>query len=62
MYLDDADEKPCTDNWVGKLDSDQAAIINVRPDGYVGSLSLWREKEGDRAADWVEEYYCSFLI
>jgi hypothetical protein len=51
MYLDDADEKPCTDNWVGKLDSDQAAIINVRPDGYVGSLSLWREKEGDRAAD-----------
>ncbi|KAF4213003.1 hypothetical protein CNMCM5878_000550 [Aspergillus fumigatiaffinis] len=62
MYLDDVDEKPCTDNWVGKLDSDQAAIINVRPDGYVGSLSSWREKEGEKAADWVEEYYGSFLI
>ncbi|PKX90016.1 FAD binding domain protein [Aspergillus novofumigatus IBT 16806] len=62
LYLDDADEKQCTDKWVGKLDSDEAAIINVRPDGYVGSHSLWRETEGDKAADWVEEYYGSFLI
>ncbi|GFG22341.1 phenol 2-monooxygenase [Aspergillus udagawae] len=62
LYLDDADEKQCTDKWVGKLDSDQGAIIIVRPDGYVGSLSLWREKGGDKAADWVEEYYASFLI
>ncbi|GIK06584.1 hypothetical protein Aspvir_002234 [Aspergillus viridinutans] len=62
LYLDDAYEKPCTDKWVGKLDSDQAAVINVRPDGYVGSLSLWSGKEGDKAADWVEEYYSSFLI
>ncbi|KAF4160019.1 hypothetical protein CNMCM6069_009703 [Aspergillus lentulus] len=61
LYLDNADEKSCTDKWVGKLNSNEAAIINVRPDGYVGSLSLWTEKEGDKAADWVEEYYASFL-
>ncbi|KAF7175133.1 hypothetical protein CNMCM7691_006537 [Aspergillus felis] len=62
LYVDDADDKQCTDRWVGKLGSDQAAIIIVRPDGYVGALSLWREKEGDKAADWAEEYYASFLI
>jgi phenol 2-monooxygenase len=62
LYLDDVDDMQCTDKWVGKLDSGQAAIINVRPDGYVGSLSLWREKEEDKAADWVEGYYASFLL
>lgn len=45
--------------------------MNVRPDGYVGSVRKWRlvpsdktrtpEDLGKEAAEWLDEYFGSFL-
>lgn len=54
----------CTEKWLGRLDPCEVGIINVRPDGYVGSISRWDsnvDDVGEQAARWLEEYYQGFL-
>ncbi|KAI1813875.1 FAD binding domain-containing protein [Poronia punctata] len=69
VYLDDAahmDTKGlgCIPKWLGDLAANEVAIVNVRPDGYVGSINRWNtamDDAGDAAARWLDEYYGGFL-
>ena len=73
FYLDDIDRPSdcggCTAKWFGNLSIDQAVIVNVRPDGYVGSIGRWEGISnadqgailGKQAMAWLEDYYKRFL-
>ncbi|KAI1358046.1 FAD binding domain-containing protein [Xylaria arbuscula] len=69
VYLDDVphlDTKGlhCITKWLGRLEPGEVAIVNVRPDGYVGSIQKWNtsiQDAGKIAARWLDEYYGSFL-
>ncbi|EME43065.1 hypothetical protein DOTSEDRAFT_72452 [Dothistroma septosporum NZE10] len=70
VYLDNVPEqstngKHCLQKWIGDMTPSEVALINVRPDGYVGSLGRWDTERqpdvADEAASWVQEYYTSFL-
>ncbi|CAK7203595.1 hypothetical protein SEUCBS139899_006332 [Sporothrix eucalyptigena] len=68
VYLDDAaaldtQGRSCIDKWLGGLSAGEAAIINVRPDGYVGSVKRFASTAtaGAEAAQWMDAYYGSFL-
>lgn len=57
----------CTHKWVGDLRDDEIVVLNVRPDGYVGSLKTFcmsgdgSEDVGPEVAKWLEDYYSKFL-
>jgi phenol 2-monooxygenase len=65
FYLDDIPEQDtrgslCTNKWLGSLGPGEVAIINVRPDGYVGSINRWdtsMDDAGEEAARWLDKYY-----
>lgn len=69
MYLDnvphlDTQSQTCTDKWLGGIESGQAAIVNVRPDGYVGSVTKFStagDDAGLEAARFLDGYYGGFL-
>lgn len=70
VCLDDVPEqstngKHCLEKWIGDMADSEVAIINVRPDGYVGSIGRWnpdaQADAAEHAASWVSEYYTSFL-
>jgi len=69
FYLDDIPEQDtrgalCTNKWLGSLTPGEVAIINVRPDGYVGSIGRWdtnMDDAGEQAAKWLDTYYDGFL-
>lgn len=69
FYMDDVPELDtrgslCTTKWLGNLGPGEVAIINVRPDGYVGSVGRWDtniDDSGASAARWLDEYYNGFL-
>ncbi|KAG6012822.1 hypothetical protein E4U43_003609 [Claviceps pusilla] len=69
LYLDNIPEQDtrgvlCTDKWLGNLEPGDIAIVNVRPDGYVGSVGRWdtsNDDSGERAAQWLDDYYSGFL-
>lgn len=69
VYLDDVPQMDtkglcCIPKWLGDVSSDQAIIVNVRPDGYVGSIRRWHIAErtsGEAAARWLDDYYGGFL-
>lgn len=69
IYLDDIPEQDtrgalCTNKWLGSLGPGEAAIVNVRPDGYVGSVGRWDtavDDTGVQAARWLDSYYGRFL-
>ncbi|KAH6886313.1 FAD binding domain-containing protein [Thelonectria olida] len=69
VYLDDVPNldtqgRTCTDKWLGGLGTNEAAIVTVRPDGYVGAVQRWNTSEsgaGEAAAGWLQEYYGRFL-
>ncbi|KAJ9395911.1 hypothetical protein DTO282F9_7156 [Paecilomyces variotii] len=64
FYTDDLTSPSCTETYLGALGANQVAIVNVRPDGYVGSLNVWDNSvtgAGEEAAKWVEAYYEGFL-
>jgi len=69
FYLDDIPELDtrgslCTNKWLGSLGPGEAAIVNVRPDGYVGSIGRWDssvDDSGVAAARWLGKYYDRFL-
>ncbi|KAK6600351.1 FAD binding domain-containing protein [Botrytis cinerea] len=56
-----------THKWVGDVKDDEIIVLNVRPDGYVGSLKMFRmssggsEDVGAEVAKWLEDYYGEFL-
>ncbi|KAL4802008.1 FAD binding domain protein [Aspergillus unguis] len=60
VYLDNT-EAGCTDKWVGEISQSQVGIVLVRPDGYVGAVERWDVDQGERAKQWVDEYF-SFLV
>lgn len=69
FYLDDIPEQDtrgslCTNKWLGSLGPGEIAIVNVRPDGYVGSLGRWDssvDDAGEEAAKWLDSYYDRFM-
>ncbi|POR33233.1 Phenol 2-monooxygenase [Tolypocladium paradoxum] len=69
IYLDDVPEEDtrgqlCTVKWLGNLEPGEVAIINVRPDGYVGSVGRWDSNVDDSGVDaarWLDEYYAGFM-
>lgn len=69
FYLDDVPEQDtrgslCTNKWLGSLGPGEVAIVNVRPDGYVGSLGRWDssvDDAGEEAARWLDSYYDRFM-
>ncbi|KAI0412746.1 FAD binding domain-containing protein [Xylaria grammica] len=68
VYLDDVphlDTKGscCIPKWLGEVEVGQVVIVNVRPDGYVGSIKRWDVvgEAGEAAARWLDEYYGAFL-
>lgn len=69
VYLDnishlDTQSQLCTEKWLGELGSEQVAIVNVRPDGYVGSVTKYStagDNAGLEAARSLENYYGGFL-
>ena len=66
VYLDDVTKASCTEEWLGSTatGNTQAAIVNVRPDGYVGSIGRWdlgSPQVGEEASQWLEAYYSKFL-
>ncbi|KAJ2907039.1 putative monooxygenase [Zalerion maritima] len=69
FYLDDIPEQDtrgslCTNKWLGSLGPGEVAIVNVRPDGYVGSIGRWDssvDESGEEAAKWLDNYYDQFL-
>ncbi|GKT42101.1 phenol hydroxylase [Colletotrichum spaethianum] len=69
FYLDDIPEQDtrgqlCTNKWLGSLGPGEVSIVNVRPDGYVGSVGRWdssMDDAGEEAARWLDDYYGGFL-
>ncbi|KHO00048.1 phenol 2-monooxygenase [Metarhizium album ARSEF 1941] len=69
FYLDNIPEQDtrgalCTNKWLGNLEPGEVAIVNVRPDGYVGCLGRWdtsNDDSGERAAEWLDDYFGGFL-
>lgn len=69
IYLDNVPEQDtrgqkCTDKWLGRLEPGEVTILNIRPDGYVGSLHRWdtaMDDAGVEAARWLDEYYSGFM-
>ena len=65
FYVDSVMKKPnCTEKWLGSVEEMEVVIVNVRPDGYVGSIGRWDASKvgaGDEAARWLDEYYGGFL-
>lgn len=69
VYLDSVPELDtkgllCTTKWLGQLRPGEVAVVNVRPDNYVGSISIWNSAKasaGSEASRWLDEYYGGFL-
>lgn len=69
VYLDDLPEqnsgfKGCHEKWIGSMSHKEVAVINVRPDGYIGSVSRWDASTPAAAlpaANWLHEFYSGFV-
>ena len=66
FYVDDVkdpiSQKGCTEKWLGDVSDGEVAIVNIRPDGYVGSVGRFNGRDDGRAAsEWLEAYYGGFL-
>lgn len=77
IYLDDMPDLDtrgltCTEKYLGApLQDGEVAIVNVRPDGYVGAVRRWDMSPGGAAEDaietgreaarWLDAYFDGFL-
>jgi len=64
FYLDDIMQSSCTEKWLGELGVDEVAIVNVRPDGYAGSIGRFHatsSEAGGAAGAWLDAYYGGFV-
>lgn len=58
----DTKSQSCTEKWLGTLEPETVSILNVRPDGYVGSVGRFQNSSSpEEAAAWLESYYGGFL-
>jgi phenol 2-monooxygenase len=70
FYLDDIPDKDtrkqsCMDKWLDGLDVDEVVVLNVRPDGYVGTVRRFADgskESGQLAVQWMDEYYEGFML
>lgn len=64
FYLDEIAGRKgaCTQSYVGALERNEVCLVNVRPDGYVGSLRKFVEGEQEDAKAWLDEYYGTFMV
>jgi phenol 2-monooxygenase (NADPH) len=51
----------CTEKWLGGLAKGEVVLVNVRPDGYVGSMGRWDPGQEAAAEAWLDDYYGGFL-
>ncbi|RDI77725.1 hypothetical protein Vi05172_g12292 [Venturia inaequalis] len=65
IYLDDLQDKKtgesCTEKWIGGVAKEEVVVVNVRPDGYVGSVRRFGNDEGAGACEWLDTYFGAFL-
>lgn len=69
MYLDniaahDTRGQQCVRKWVGSLATDEVVFMNIRPDGYVGSIKKFDVTDKDaafKAVRFLDNYYSGFL-
>jgi phenol 2-monooxygenase len=69
FYLDDVPEmdtrkQSCVDKWLDGLADDEVVVVNVRPDGYVGTVRRWADgsrESGQSAVVWMDNYYSKFM-
>lgn len=69
FYLDDIgggsrDSQTCTERWLGSLETNEAALVVVRPDGYVGAINRWscaRPEAARHAGEWIDGYFGRIL-
>lgn len=69
LYLDDLPgqdtrKQKCMDKWLDSLDEQEVVVLNVRPDGYVGTVRRFADgsrASGQAAVQWMDEYYERFL-
>lgn len=65
VYLDDLkDQKTaqsCTEKWLGGVSKAEVAIVNMRPDGYLGTIGRFENQQSAAACQWLDEYYGGFL-
>jgi hypothetical protein len=69
FYLDDVPHKDTRkqtvmDKWLDGLDEDEVVVLNVRPDGYVGTVRRFANgsrENGMVAVNWMDDYYEGFM-
>lgn len=69
FYLDDVPgmdtrKQTCMEKWLDGLGEREVVVLNVRPDGYVGTVRRWDEgtrENGESAVAWLDSYYEGFL-
>lgn len=69
FYLDDVPgqdtrKQTCMDKWLDGLDKNEVVVLNVRPDGYVGTVRRFVDgsrESGQVAVRWMDEYYEQFM-
>jgi phenol 2-monooxygenase (NADPH) len=63
FYLDDVTGKKqaCSEKWLGGVSEGQVVVVNVRPDGYVGSIGRWANSQAGLACQWLDDYYGGFF-
>ncbi|KAH8732677.1 FAD binding domain-containing protein [Phaeosphaeriaceae sp. PMI808] len=69
FYLDDIPEKDtrkqkCMDKWLDGLNENEIVILNVRPDGYVGTVRRFANGSRENiqiAIEWMDHYYEQFM-
>ncbi|KAF3001819.1 hypothetical protein E8E13_003260 [Curvularia kusanoi] len=69
FYLDDVPHRDTRkqtvmDKWLDGLDEDEVVVLNVRPDGYVGTLRRYASgtrENGMLAVRWMDDYYEGFM-
>jgi phenol 2-monooxygenase len=69
FYLDDVPHKDTRkqtvmDKWLDGLDENEVVVLNVRPDGYVGTVRRFAngsKESGMAAVNWMDDYYEGFM-
>jgi phenol 2-monooxygenase len=59
FYIDDI--MGCMDKYLGTVKSNEVVMVNIRPDGYVGSVARFANDSADTAKAWLDRYYGGFL-
>ena len=52
------------DKWLDGLSNQEVVIVNVRPDGYVGTVRRWTDgsyESGLSAISWMDDYFSQFM-